>query len=242
MTTEIHVHGVIAAQARAPEPEGTRRIVHRELAAVVRDVESGGLRAAKVLREHWRVLEALAADATVLPVRFGTVMASDEAVVDEFLEPSHDALLAGLAELDGKVQLSVRASYEQETMLRGVVERSPAIARLRSEVESLPEAAGYAKRIQLGELVSAEVERERERDGALVLDRLAPLAVATRREPVSALEAAVNASFLVQRTGVDAFSRAVAELSRELEGRLALRYVGPLPAYSFVPEGADTWG
>jgi hypothetical protein len=126
--------------------------------------------------------------------------------------------------------------------LRAVIARSPAIGRLKAEVDALPEAASYAKRIQLGELVSSEVERQRERDAALVLERLEPLAVASRTESASGLDGAVNAAFLIERDGIDAFGAAAVTLAGELSGRISLRSIGPLPAYSFTPEGATAWG
>jgi hypothetical protein len=234
--TEVHVFGVVSAADRAPSR--ARTIAHGEVAAVVNDSESDRTLATALLRAHSRILEALAREATVLPVRFGTVMADDRAVVDEFLAPSHDALAAGLAELAGKVQLSVKAFYAEEALLRDVIARSPAIARLRERVRGLPADAGYYERIRLGELVSAEVERARERDFAFVLGRLGPLAVAAANEPVATHDSAVNAAFLVERTRIDEFSAAVAALGEELAGRLRLRYVGPQPPYSFAGDDA----
>jgi hypothetical protein len=89
------------------------------------------------------------------------------------------------------------------------------------------------------------VERVRERDNRLVLERLGPLAISVHREAQSALDSAVHLAFLVERRRVDEFSRAVGTLRRELEGRIELRYVGPLPPYSFTGdravEGRGAW-
>jgi hypothetical protein len=231
---EVHVHGVIAHDATTPE--GVRRIAHGKVAALVSDVDPEQLTAAAVLRAHWRVLEEAGTATTVLPVRFGTVMAGDKAVVDEFLAPGHDGLAAGLAELEGKVQLTVKGFYDEDALMRSVVESSPAIAARRERVRTMPDAAAYYDNIELGRLVATEVEKARERDTELVLGRLEPLALATSREPPATLDSAVNAAFLVERDKVDDFSRAVQALGRELEGRMTLRYVGPLPAYSFTGE------
>ena len=141
--TEVHVFGVMGARATAPPT--TRAIVHGDLAAIVQDAESTRVAATQLLRAHSRVLEAAAAEATVLPVRFGTAMADDAAVVEQFLRPQHDELAARLAGLEGKVQLTVKAFYEEEALLRGVVAESPSIARLRERVRALPEAAGYLR-------------------------------------------------------------------------------------------------
>jgi gas vesicle protein GvpL/GvpF len=129
----IYVYGIVpaadevavAAPAVGGRQTGVRRIVHGDVAALVSDVERGPLPAARELRAHWRVLEEAVESTTVLPVRFGTVMESEDAVVGQFLAPRHDRLAAQLAELAGKVQLTVKASYEEERLLRGVVEGSP---------------------------------------------------------------------------------------------------------------------
>lgn len=228
---EVHVFGVVHADT-AGAPAGARLIGHRELAALVS--EAAGATPSAVLREHWRILEEAAATTTVLPLRFGTVMPGDREVVDQLLAPAHDELVARLQELAGKVQLTVKAFYEQEALMRGVVETSPPVARLRERVRGLPEAAAYYERIRLGELVAAEVEKARERDAVLMLERLEPLACASSREPISHPEAAMSAAFLVERERVDAFSEAVARLAEEVAGRIRLRYVGPLPPYSFT--------
>jgi hypothetical protein len=237
--SEVHVFGVVPANARLERtPEGVRLIAHREVAALVRDVESSDLQASSVLRTHWRVLENASASATVLPVRFGTVMADDRAVVEQFLEPSHDGLAAALADMAGKVQLTVKGFYEENALMAGIVKQSPAIARLREDVRRLPEAAAYYKRIDLGQRVAAEVERARERDARDALERLQPFALESRLEPPSTLDSAFNAAFLVDETRVGEFNEAVTALGRELAGRIRLRYVGPLAPYSFTGETA----
>jgi Gas vesicle synthesis protein GvpL/GvpF len=231
----------VGAQAVGGPSASVRRVVHGDLAALVSDVEPGPLTAARDLRAHWRVLEEAASNATVLPVRFGTVVESDDAVVDQFLAPRHDRLVAQLADLHGKVQLSVKCFYDEERLLRGVVQGSPGVARLSKHVRGRPAAATYYDRIRLGELVAGEVEQARERDTALVLGQLMPLAVDARREPASAPDSAVNVAFLVERERIEEFSAAVAQLADEVDGRMRLRYIGPLPPYSFAEEETAAW-
>jgi hypothetical protein len=233
----VQVYGVVPA-ASAPDLAGIRVIAHRDVAAIVSDVDDAEMRAARALRAHWRVLDEVNASTTVLPVRFGTMMADDDAVVAEVLEPSHEELAATLADMAGKVQLTVKGTYEEGVLMAGVVARSPVIARMREEVSGLPEAATYYKRIELGRLVAAEVERAREHDGQAIVARLEPHAIATRLEPQTAIESAVDAAFLVEEGRIDAFSEAVTALGRELAGRIRLRYVGPLPPYSFTGQKA----
>jgi hypothetical protein len=247
--TAVYVYGIAPASERidveasgvgGPDA-GVRRVVHGDLAALVSDVDVGPLAAARDLRAHWRVLEEAASKATVLPVRFGTILESEDAVLAEFMAPRHDRLAAQLAELSGKVQLSVKCFYDEERLLRDVVQGSSSIARLNQRVRGRPEAATYYERIQLGELVAGEVEQARARDAALVMGRLEPLALAARHEAPSTSDGAVNAAFLVERDRVDEFSAAVTELTAEVRERMRLRYIGPLPPYSFTEEETAAW-
>jgi hypothetical protein len=236
----VYVYGVIPAADAASvshtgvEGSPVRTVGEGDLAALVSDLAGGALAAAREVRAHWRVLEAVSAQTTVLPVRFGTVMEDDDAVRTQLLSANAERLAAHLKELTGRVQLTVKAVYRQDELLRGVVAASPKVAALRKRIEDLPQDAGYYERIRLGELVAAEVERRREEDAARAYARLEPLAVAARSEGLGTPDAAFNLAFLVERERLDEFSAAVTALIDELGDRVAVRYVGPLAPYSFA--------
>ena len=239
-TSTVYVYGVVrAANAGKLDVSGVedatvRTVDSDDLAALVSDVESDSLAAAREIRAHWRVLEEASRSATVLPVRFGTVMESEAAVRERLLEPNAESLTAVLEKLDGRIQLSVKGVYDEEALLRDVVRHAPAIETARRRVHALPTDAGYYQRIELGEAVAAGVEQRREADTGFALARLEPLSVAARSEAVSATDAAFNLAFLVDRDRVEPFSAAVAELGKAYGDTLQLRYVGPLPPYSFT--------
>jgi hypothetical protein len=236
----VYVYGVIDAAAAATisrtgvEGAPVRAVPEGELAAVVSDLAGGALAAAREVRAHWRVVEAVSEKTTVLPVRFGTVMEDDEAVRVQVLAENAERLAALLKQLRGRVQVTVKGSYVEDGLLRGVVAASPKVAKLRERIRNLPQNAGYYERIRLGELVAAEVERRREEDAARAIARLEPLAVAARAEGVGTPDAAFNLAFLVERERLDKFSAAVTELIAELGDDVSVRYVGPLAPYSFA--------
>jgi Gas vesicle synthesis protein GvpL/GvpF len=248
--TAVYVYGVVPSSDRTDieakgvgrEDGDVRRVTQGGVAALVSDLPPGALVATRDLRAHWSVLEEAAARTTILPVRFGTVMDSDEAVKEDFLRPASERLAAVLAGLEGKVQLSIKGFYDEELLLRQIVQEKPAIARMRRRVQGLPEAASYYDRISLGELVAAEVDQCRARDADLVLRRLEPIAEAARAEPPTAKDGALDTAFLVRRDQVDAFSEAVQQVAGELGDRVRIRYVGPLPPYSFADDDANLAG
>jgi Gas vesicle synthesis protein GvpL/GvpF len=239
----VYVYGILAASGEAAAPVAgvdgapVRAITEGRLAALVSDLEAGALAVAREVRAHWRVLEAASDQGTtVIPVRFGTVMESEQAVRDELLTPQQEHLTALLGDLSGRVQLSVKGRYDEERLMRDVVHRTPKIAALRERVRALSPQAGYYQRISLGEMVAAAVDQRREDDLRLVLDRLEPLAVRSRAEAPSGEDGAFDIAFLVERERLPEFSDGVAAVGAALDGRVAVRYVGPLPPYSFIDD------
>jgi Gas vesicle synthesis protein GvpL/GvpF len=78
-----------------------------------------------------------------------------------------------------------------------------------------------------------------------VVDRRAPLAVAAKSEAPGTADMAVNAAFLVESARIDDFSAEVARLTEDVGERMRVRYVGPMPAYSFadaeISAGSPAW-
>lgn len=241
----LYVYGVVAARAcrriatRGVEAARVRTVEHGELAALVSDSGGDPLAAAREVRAHWRVLDEASESCTVLPVRFGTVMESEDALREQLLERGGERLEALLRELEGRVQLVLKADYDEQLLMAHVLHESSAVRDLRERVRSLPHDAGYYERIRLGELVADQVGHRRAEDTHVALEILEPLAVATRQEQVTHPDAAFNIAFLIDRDRQDDFNKGVRALSERLGDRVAIRYVGPLPPYSFADTELD---
>ena len=75
------------------------------------------------MRAHSAVLSGAIEVTTVLPLRFGIVLPSDEAVAQRILKPQYERFAGYLAELDGTVELTLRANHVEERALEVVAER-----------------------------------------------------------------------------------------------------------------------
>lgn len=241
--TATYVYGLVTADAELPSdlvgigPSGrVSTVSHGRVAALVSDVPTDRpLGTRDDLVGHERVLDQVAANAAVLPMRFPAVV-EDTGVIDELLAPHHDRFVEILSEFDGRVQYTLKGSYEQDEVLREVLASDPEIRSLRERIEGLPEDASYYDRIRLGELVVGALETRREADAADMLRRISPSAVSTvERQPANP-EDVINAAFLVERAKEVKFSDAVEEVGREFAGRVRLRLLGPLAPYDFTPE------
>jgi gas vesicle protein GvpL/GvpF len=225
-----------STQAVANPGAEIRAVRVDDLAAIVSDVATTPVEATRndVLAHSDALQELLATAPAVVPLRFGTVFPDDAAMRTELLESRAEELHSLLRFVENRVELRVKAFYVEDRVLREIVDQHPRIAALQRRTRSLPEDATYYERIELGELVASALGAARARDAEAIFARLAPLAVDRLAEEEPHEWAVLAASFLVERRAVPDFDAAVGTLADELHERIELRYVGPLPAYSFV--------
>jgi hypothetical protein len=236
-----HVYGLVKADAVVPDgltglgPSGrVSTIACGGVAALVGDIPLDrplGIRSDLVT--HEAVLDAVAACAAVVPMRFPSVVEED-AVVTELLAPNEDYFLALLEELDGCVQFTLTGRYEQDAILREVVAGDDDIRARSDTVRELPEDASYFERVRLGELIVQALDGRRRIEGERIVERLRPFAVTTTSNPLAAPDDVVNEAFLVERKHQQKFDDAVEEIGQELVGRVRLRLLGPVAPYDFT--------
>jgi hypothetical protein len=243
LVNPVYVYGLIRADAQLPDdlaglgPSGqVSTIEHGEVAAIVSDIPlDRPLGTRKDLLAHEAVVDAVAASAAILPMRFPAVTA-EESVVEELLAPHQDHFLAVLGDLEGRVQFTLKGRYVEDAVLGEVLQGNAEIRALQDKISELPEDASYYDRVRLGELVVNMLEQQREDEAAQILERLEPFAVAVVANQPGRPEDVINAAFLVERERLQEFDDAVENVGRDLDGRVRLRLLGPLAPYDFVPE------
>jgi hypothetical protein len=239
----LYVYGILpedielnSGMTGVGDPPGALRVVRSDdLAALVSDVDPARpLGSPDDLRAHKKVLDASAAEVPVLPLRFGAVLASDDAVTSELLEPYHDEFSAALEQLDGVAQYVVKGRYVEPRILEEVLSENPRAERLREEIRDKDPDATRDIRIQLGEFISGAISGKREQDTDALQQAMADHCTTSFvREPTHE-DDAVNVAFLVNGGQQRDMEKAVEDLARKWEGRVDLRMLGPMAAYDFV--------
>jgi len=243
----VYVYGIMPGDIEVAsggtgvgDPPGEVRVVrHGDLAALVSDVDlSRPLGRPQDLYAHEELLDSSAAEVPVLPLRFGAVVASDDAVAEELLDAHHDEFADALRQLEGHAEYVVRGRYVQDTILREVLEENPRAARLAEQVQGMNEDAARELRMELGEIVGIAIAARREQDtrvvGTAVRDVVAASVV---RDPTHELDA-VYAAFLVETDRAPELEEALERLARDWSDRVELRLIGPMAAYDFVGTAA----
>lgn len=242
-----YVYAVVGAGIDLPEglePVGEGQeiavIDHGKLAAVVSDIapdRSLGRRADLIA--HETVVNTLARETTVLPMRFGGVVSDDRAVVDELLDGNHDYFAWALEQLEGCHQFVLHGRYDQDELVRGVLEADPHLAELSAALRGQDPDAAYYERIRLGEGIAKQVEQIRGADAERTVSALEPFAVALAVKEIADEDGAVHVAALIHRDRRSDFDQAVDALGDEWGDRIRLQLLGPVAPYDFLPEAPD---
>jgi hypothetical protein len=208
---------------------------HRDLAALVSDIAPDQpLGRPEDLIAHEELLDASAADVPVLPLRFGAVVASDDAVAEELLGAHYDEFSAALQQLEGHAQYVVKGRYVEDAVLREVLTKNPGAAQLGDQIRGADPNATRELRMQLGEIISNAVAAKREEDTRALGDTVQGLVAASVVRPPTHELDAVHTALLVESSAVQNLEQAVERLADDWDGVIELRLIGPMAAYDFV--------
>lgn len=221
----------VAEDGGRPVQKGSAAVRFRDLLAVAAKMDAANVaepdadELASWRRRYREENENLFREGTLLPVRFGTVFDSREAV-EAFLAASYLTLRAAISRMRGKAEFDVELRWHLPEVLREIAQEEG----LRGGLDS-----AQGSQLERGRLLFEAAERKRAK---LVQDahrRLAAVAVESCEGAPTDDSVIMTTSYLVERSAEEAFDRAMGDLGREGASYLHYKYVGPLPPYAFVP-------
>lgn len=182
------------------------------------------------LLTHQKVIEEVSKQYNALPISFGTVAANSEELKEKILEPRAKELQGLLENIDGKIELGLKALWiDTKSIFREIAENSPTIRNLKKSKNT-----SYQQRIAAGELVGKILGEKREEEKDKILEPLIKIAVDYKENEMLGEDMVLNAAFLVKKTKEKEFDKVVQAIGKKFDGRIKFMYVGPMPPFNFV--------
>ncbi len=180
---------------------------------------------------HERTIETIMKNYTLLPMQFSMIAESESSVL-ALLKNSYDLFKAHLQRLDGKKELGLKGMFA-ETIFQDLLSKNAALQRRKEELmrHGRPSQADL---IEIGKMVEAALNAEKEYHREEILSILRPLAEETKVNPTTTDRMFLNAAFLVSDEQESEFDKKVSEIADKSDGKFKLKYIGNLPPYNFL--------
>ena len=182
---------------------------------------------------HEKAIEEVMKEHAVLPVRFATI-AEDEEKVKKILEKEYSKFKDLLNRMKDKKELGLKAIFKEDVIYKDILEKYKEIRILKEKVASLPSEKTYFKKAEIGEMVEAALQREKEIYKKDILNTLSALAAEVKSNSSYYELMIINAAFLVEKYKEAEFDQKVNELEAKYSSKLKLKYIGKVPPFNFV--------
>jgi len=239
-TGRNYIYAIVAgAEPRAYpslgiEGKDVYTITDGRAAAVVSSLAASKIRPERAnLRAHQAVLKCLMADTTPLPMAFGTIGASPEAI-RKILVRNQRAFQEQLQRVAGKVEMGLRVTLDVPNIFEYFVNTHTELRLARDRLMSARHEFTQEEKIELGRMFDRLLNEDREDHTRRVEHVLTPLCAEFKSNPCRNENEVINLACLVGRDAQEAFSAGVFAAAKLFDNNFAFDYSGPWAPHNFV--------
>ncbi len=209
-------------------------ITQGALAAVVSDITEKRIRPErKNLAAHNAVVKRLMEESTVLPVAFGTIAASNKALLN-ILKHNHATFTEQLDLVRGKVELGLRVVLDVPNIFEYMVSRHADLTELRDSMLGKQHGLSQSDKIEMGRLFDHLLTQDRELHTDTVVEVLESRCVDIKQNPTREEKEVMHLACLVDRDAQKSFEDGVFEAANRFDNNFSFDFNGPWAPHHFV--------
>jgi hypothetical protein len=246
MKNGIYIYGIIkTATPQAfgsigigDEPTPVQTLEFKDVAAVISRcpfMVYDTLSKEKIVKDlvtHQFVLERVMERFTVIPVKFGTMLETEDDAI-KFLVKGYSLLCDELCKGDQKIELDLVASWDLPKILPTIYRHNDQIQIKQDEIAQQGNKAGLKEKVALGKLIEQALFTTKADYYQMILQTFSSLTLDTCLHDLADEHMIFNAAFLLAKKDEETFYQLLHNLDQKLENTANFRVVGPLPLYSF---------
>jgi hypothetical protein len=209
-------------------------IVEGPVAAVVSGTAAKRVRPERAnLAAHNSVVNLLMQTSTVLPVAFGTIAESYQAVQKLLTKNSH-LLAEELESVKGKVEMGLRVRFDVPNIYEYIVSTNSELRESRDVAFGGSRVPDRGAKIELGGQFDFYLDKARDEHFDTVLPCLEPLCLEIKRNPPRNNLEVMNLACLIDRSNITAFENAVLKSAKLFDNNFSFDFTGPWAPHNFV--------
>ena len=209
-------------------------ITEGRVAAVVSGLTGTKIRPQRAhLAAHQAVLKCLMADTTPLPMAFGTIAASPEAI-RRILVRHRRAFEEQLRRVAGKVEMGLRVAWDVPNIFEYFVNTHAELRLARDRLVGARHQFTQEEKIELGRMFDRLLNDDREDHTRKVKHVLGPVCVEFKSSQCRNEQEVMNVACLVRRDGQEQFSAGVFAAAKLFDNNFTFDFSGPWAPHNFV--------
>lgn len=189
-------------------------------------------KAIKDLAVHQLVLEKVMERFTVVPVKFGTMLESEDEVIT-FLEKAYTLLSDLLDKREGKIELDIAAWWELPEILPVIAQQNSRVREKQQEIAQKGDTVSLEDKMVLGQYIEQALNARKDSYQQVILQTLKQEAEDVCLHEPADDQMICNVAFLLEKKNEASFRHTIDALDQDLQSHVHFRVVGPLPTYSF---------
>jgi hypothetical protein len=186
----------------------------------------------KDLVMHQFVLERVMERFTVIPVKFGTMVETEDEAI-KFLVEGYSLLSNELCKGEERIELDVVASWELSKILPTMYRYNDQIQVKQGEIALQGNKASLEEKIALGKLIEQALMTTKADYHQMILQTFNTITIDTCLHDLADEQMIFNGAFLLEKKNEESFNQLINSMDLKLENTVNFRMVGPLPPYSF---------
>lgn len=222
------IRGLESAPVYAIDQSGLRAVVSDTLSTRLRPDRRN-------ITAHQAVLHSLTEDNTVLPMRFGVIARSAEAI-QNLLAANQKTIREHFERLNGCVEMGLRVSWDVANIYEYYVASHPVLREARDEIWDRNANNGDHRdeKIRLGNLYQSLRSADRKEFTEKVKEVLFDYSEDIIETPVKREKDVMNLACLVKRQRLDEFAKGVFQASKLFDNIYLFDYTGPWAPHNFI--------
>ena len=214
--------------------ETVYRIGLGSIVALVSDIAEKRIRPErKNLVAHHAVAKRLMEQSTVLPMAFGTIASSPEAVLD-ILKKNNETFTEQLDRVRGKVEMGLRVVWDTPNIFEYYVNKHPDLADLRDSVMGKHRGPSQDDKIELGRLFDRLLAQDRELHAETVTQILENCCGDIIENDPREEREVMHLACLVDRNDAKKFEDSVFKAANLFDNSYSFDFNGPWAPHHFV--------
>lgn len=185
------------------------------------------------LAAHQGVLNRLMETTTPLPMTFGTVAHSEDAV-RKMLARNSNAISKQLAQVAGKAEMILRVKWDVANIFEYFVCRNGSLMAMRDQLFDPDSAPTQDDRLEIGRMFERLVSEERDAHTLRIEKALSPYCAEIKRNKCRSELDVMNLACLIPKQMGKVFEEKVLHAAESFDDSFAFDYSGPWPPYNFV--------